>query len=118
MPGCGLLARRRHNVMVIRTIEGKLDAHDGRPSTAVSVDRFAAGEGKLRHKNRGVATKRGGNEPEPIPRSLARVRVAFRGTAGRHAGARSVVAEGVSGLPSYVNMYVYVPDKVAAKPPI
>ena len=25
---------------------------------------------------------------------------------------------GVSGLPSYVNMYVYVPDKVAAKPPI
>lgn len=25
---------------------------------------------------------------------------------------------GVSGLPSYVNMYIYVPDKVAAKPPI
>src|SRR5262245_35699151 len=25
---------------------------------------------------------------------------------------------GVSGLPSYVNMYVYVPDKPAAKPPI
>jgi poly(hydroxyalkanoate) depolymerase family esterase len=25
---------------------------------------------------------------------------------------------GVSGLPSYVNMYVYVPDKLAAKPPI
>ena len=25
---------------------------------------------------------------------------------------------GVSGLPSYVNMYIYVPDKLAAKPPI
>jgi acetylxylan esterase len=25
---------------------------------------------------------------------------------------------GVSGLPSYVNMYVYVPDKLATKPPI
>jgi len=25
---------------------------------------------------------------------------------------------GVSGLPSYVNMYLYVPDKLAAKPPI
>ena len=25
---------------------------------------------------------------------------------------------GVSGLPSYVNMYVYVPDKVAAKPAV
>jgi acetylxylan esterase len=25
---------------------------------------------------------------------------------------------GVSGLPSYVNMYVYVPDKLASKPPI
>src|SRR3954454_11048595 len=27
-------------------------------------------------------------------------------------------AWGVSGLPSYVNMYIYVPDKLAAKPPI
>jgi poly(hydroxyalkanoate) depolymerase family esterase len=25
---------------------------------------------------------------------------------------------GVSGLPSYVNMYIYVPDKLAAKPPV
>ena len=25
---------------------------------------------------------------------------------------------GVTGLPSYVNMYIYVPDKPATKPPI
>src|ERR1043165_7399335 len=25
---------------------------------------------------------------------------------------------GISGLPSYVNMYIYVPDKLADKPPI
>lgn len=42
-------------------------------------------------------------------------------TANAHAASLQKVNQsdwGVSGLPSYVNMYIYVPDKLAEKPPI
>ena len=46
---------------------------------------------------------------------------ALLGASGARAATSQKVEQsvwGVSGLPSYVNMYIYVPDKLATKPPI
>jgi len=52
--------------------------------------------------------------------AAAAATIAFHAESARAATSQKVEqsAWGVSGLPSYVNMYVYVPDKLAAKPPI
>jgi len=52
---------------------------------------------------------------------LTALGAALIGTSRAHAASLQKVDQGVwsvSGLPSYVNMYIYVPDKLAAKPPI
>jgi len=57
---------------------------------------------------------------QPFPFAAAALSVALVGAPARAATSQKVDQSvwGVSGLPSYVNMYVYVPDRVAAKPPI
>jgi acetylxylan esterase len=52
---------------------------------------------------------------------LALALVGFYATGRASAASLQPVATsewGVSGLPSYVNMYIYVPDKLADKPPL
>jgi len=52
--------------------------------------------------------------------AAAALSVALLGAPARAATSQKVDQSvwGVSGLPSYVNMYVYVPDQLAAKPPV